>query len=236
MEVLKKCAPLWERKNNKNSECSPLEWDIRGVMGESSVFGEVYLACCKQNCDHVMKIQKVPTRREEGETSSESEIQYLMAEKGIAPKILYSNICGGNSVIIMESLEKTAWEFMEETKDPKIHKKILKKIVEILEKMHSLGYIHGDAHLNNFMLAYDKKEYKKILRKNFGYEDLEFRLYAIDFGKSEISEDFVSDFEKLAIDLIERYEDSEWTLGEEKKYTENIEMVLKKIEKSRNKK
>lgn len=234
MDILKTCIPLKERKTNMK-RCGPQEWEIRGRMGESSVFGQVYLSCCKQKCDSVMKIQPIKSQKGEDETTRESEIQYLMAEKGIGPKIFYSNICNGNSVIIMEALEKTAWEYMKETQDPIENEKVIVQILEILTKMHLLGYVHGDPHLDNFMITFDQKEYKKILGQKIpNFHDLKFQTFAIDFGMSEeISETSLTvreDYEKLVTDLVKRYEDSEWTVGKEGEFSKVIRHVLEKLQ------
>ena len=85
MEILKTCIPLTERKTNA-FECNASEWEISGKVGESSVYGDVYIACCKQNCQRVIKIQKASSKKVAEETSLESDIQVLASENGLAPK------------------------------------------------------------------------------------------------------------------------------------------------------
>ena len=226
-----KCIPLSRRVNNK-STCSLPEWEIKGKIGEDSVYGEVYAACCKADCTHVMKIQKISPKTS---TDQENEMQVIAAEKGMAPPIVDSYVCDNNSIIIMKAMKRTVGDLMKEIFDPKVHLLIVKECVSLIKKFHKMGYIHGDTHLNNFMVDYLQENYLAALPfigkdPMRAYLTLKPEYRFIDFGFSTAStnkEDLREDYIKLFLNLEKLYE----VLPDDKLplYAKGVQMVAKQI-------
>ena len=226
-----KCIPVSRRVNQK-SKCSLNEWEIKGQVGEESMYGDVYAACCKSDCTHVMKIQKIVKG---GTTDQENEMQVLAAERGLAPLVVDSYVCDDNSIIIMKAMKRTVYDLLKEIFDSQVHLLIIKECMSLVKEAHRLGYIHGDTHLNNFMIDYLPENYIKALpyigKNNLkAYRILDPEYKFIDFGYSGPAtslEDLREDYIKMFLHLQRLYEN----LPEEElpSYAKVLEMIATKI-------
>lgn len=72
-------------------------------IGEPSIYGKIYQACCKDDCSYVAKWQKDKKMAKE-----EADIQYLVAKQGLAPHIREILVCDKGTIIIMDALTITA--------------------------------------------------------------------------------------------------------------------------------
>lgn len=256
-----------------NELCEGVYTISQNRIGEKSVFGEVYQACCKKNCDFVAKWQALGGKHKKTKEDilKEVEIQSIASKNKLAPSIQEVWICPEGIIIIMEALKITASRDLktlseqqlydtilyyknvfdkkiketemyvkksdfssikksidkenlgklsfqdlkdirrdinkfcytygveplddiyvigeDSNEDKKIKKDILKSLLDLLKQLHSLGIVHGDTHLNNFM---------KMIGDN--------RYYLIDFGESKINpteQDVKKDFLRLKRDVEE---------------------------------
>lgn len=216
------CKVIKERKTNYPIfQGKERDWEIITRIGESSVYGEVYSVFPKgvdkidSNMGFVMKIQKLDSEKEAKETDTESDAQVFMSDQGLAPKIVDSFRCKDKSFIAMRALNQTIKGLLRDFVDPRVHLIIIERVVEIIKKIHSLGYIHGDSHLGNFMVKYDSMNYADSLDipdPLERFKNIHFNFFAIDFGKTdrltednsyEIREDLIKTF----LDLQKFYDD-----------------------------
>jgi serine/threonine protein kinase len=142
-------------------------WAIKTFLGYGQ-FGDVYEACCKNDCKYVMKIARKSSSEE---LRKEIELQNLAAQAGYAPVIKYAGIRDGStkeystSIIIMEKggipLEKITERFWgkvdkEYFDDQKNYDEILGlyKIINnrFMDLYVNLGIIHVDSHDDNIMI------------------------------------------------------------------------------------
>lgn len=97
------------------------------------------------------------------------------------------------------------YEFIEGTK---AKKEQFSLIIDELRKIHSMGYLHGDSHLDNFIVDKENKVYiidSKFQRNKFGKfgEIFEF-MYLEDSTRSSLDYDKSSIYYKGAL-LLRRY-------------------------------
>ena len=227
-------------------------YTMKDPIGEASVYGKVYTACCDGNCSYVAKWQ--PNSKM---ALNEAKIQYSVAQQGLAPMIREVWVCPEGTIIIMDALSITAKRMLltlgdvqrqtvinkyvniykavlnkypneiglipklmaikseqqlfdirkeinlllcrkyrcqpiediiiteedsKEEKDMKIG--IMNQLIGLLGSLHSMGLVHGDAHLNNFMSKDDK-------------------WYLIDFGLTldDTLKNRMGDYQKIIFDL-----------------------------------
>lgn len=166
----------------KRSSCDSNTWHIAHRTGEESSYGEMWQACCNNDCNYVLKYQTFgrPERYEFGGESYEKvtrksiekeiELQNKIADEGLTVHITDAWFCKNGGVIIMPALENTVRNLIQYVyDDPEIISKIIDKCLYLVKKLHKKGFYHGDTHLNNFMVTKRGKNYK---------------YYFIDFGRS----------------------------------------------------
>lgn len=203
---MENCFPIF-RKKNVRAGCSGKEWVLRGRTGEESVYAKVYGACCKDDCDYVVKVEQFF-----GEPpSNENDFQLIAAELGLGPKIVDSFTCQKTSFIVMEALKQTAMDLIKQYHDPKVHLQIITDCCSVLEKFHSNGYLHGDSHLNNFMVDYTTQNLEKSLGTKDpqrAYVILDPKFFMIDFGHSQVYDETLirEDYIKMFLHLHNYYE------------------------------
>ncbi len=226
---MENCYPVARRVNNRVG-CTGTDWVIQGRVGEESLHAKVYGACCKENCDYVMKIELGSN------TDSENELQIMAAEIGLAPKIVDSFTCNNKSFIVMEALNQTAFDLILRYKDPKVHLSIIDECFSLLKRIHSYGYAHGDSHLNNFMVKYSRENMVKSLEESDpvkSYKALAPKYFLIDFGYSGRIDDVLTareDYIKIYIHLNRHYENT--LLDEELSiYAPVLEKIMREIAK-----
>jgi hypothetical protein len=157
------------------------EWEIKSMVGKG-VGGTAYSSCCNSRCTHVMKVEegmKFPKKREK--FMEEARLSLLFGEAGIGPDIISEYIGENIGIIIMEKLDITLIDIVNKypnSLDKDTLDIIRQKYLTVMNKLHDLGYIHGDIHLGNVMLK---------IRKSNLMEDLKsgnYKLRLIDFGNS----------------------------------------------------
>ena len=138
--------------NNQDiaEKCGQENWLIQNFISNGK-YGSTYVACDKENCSFVLKIQKA-------DTSFYNEVSALtdLQKTGLSPKIYDAWTCKGNGYIIMEKLVKC--ELTEE--------EIYKQIKSITRKLNKNGWLHVDIHSDNFLC---RDNAKKIVMIDFGW-------------------------------------------------------------------
>ena len=188
----------------KNSNCKRGWKILKTELGVGSV-GKTYVACCENKCGYIAKHIVLRTEDEikKGIASdddislkfdNEVNLQIEASEKNLAPKVYDSWKCSHGGVIIMTPMRMTLDTFFEEIikyqddeyhsinlpiiSQIKIYKFVLiltRKLLYQHNKLLELGICHGDLHLQNVMLSFDKKE---------DIFEGKFELKFIDFGQS----------------------------------------------------
>jgi len=149
--------------HNGSTDCGPDTWRIGNQIGAGE-FGTVSMACCNNNCKYVIKTQNI---KSDSNAEAEIEIQNILAQHGIAVPIVDSWRCGSNVVSVMKTLKRTVKQILLETRSEEEFMKSLDAYFDLLNRMHAVGYVHMDTHLDNCMVD-----------ENGDY-------YLIDFGLSE---------------------------------------------------
>ena len=122
---------------------------------------------------------------------NEIEITKKMGEMNIGPKLYDSYICEPNinklsAFMVMEWM--TEGSLGNWLQNNKLTKKQHETIVQKIEKMHKLGYIHADLHDNNILVTKNKSK-------------VEF--FIGDFGLSKTTKDLIKQHEDFDIRHIE---------------------------------
>jgi len=130
-----------------STQCGPTAWKSGKRIGDRSGFGIVRIACCDSDCKYVMKIQPLQDK-----IQHEIKMQQMLAENGIAPPIIDSWICQGNMVIVMPMLKHTLKYVLATAVDKQVFIGALDAYVDLLRRVHALGYWHGDAKSDNCMV------------------------------------------------------------------------------------
>lgn len=151
-------------------------------------YGKVYDLCCGENCSYVLKFQSIDKFKKE----YHNHIQVNKLLPGIAPKILDVRECEDGASIIMEKMDKTLYEVLEEIKNSddddftKLKRKleIQNKLKEMVKIMHYHGIIHNDLHGYNIMCKY--------------INDKEMEWKFIDFGEAKAFNQYHNPFDLLS--------------------------------------
>jgi tRNA A-37 threonylcarbamoyl transferase component Bud32 len=154
-------------------------------MGERSLYGEIWNACCEKDCRYVLKWQKY-TGGDLNKSFIENEIkmQNIFAELNVSIPVTDSWFCDDGGVIIMPALKYTL-RYLLETTDIEFLDDLIYESLGLLDFIHENNYYHGDPHLNNIM------------------SDGE-RLYLIDMGSSNViknEDDYYYDYTVFIDDL-----------------------------------
>lgn len=147
----------------------------------------VYETCEEKNCQYVAKVEKTD---ESKKRENELLCQIKASIHNLAPKIYEIWMCQDKTVFIMDRLVGMS---LGDYFSPKhkvnedMKKEILRKAHEALEKLHSIGIIHGDPHLENFIVVNDK-----INLIDFGD--------AKDFGDRDMRNTMIANTDTLTLD------------------------------------
>ena len=114
----------------------------------------------------------------EKDRNNEVKIYKVMSKHGIAPKIVnekFSKIIGNNTKYFfsMQKYQMTFEQFLKQSPQPTMNilQFVVNKIVKLIEKMHKLGYRHGDLHAQNIVVS--------KVRRN---KTVSYKVKIIDFG------------------------------------------------------
>lgn len=147
------------------------KWVKKEKLGRG-VSGVVYRACCAESCSFVMK-QVKKSHFNKTRFRNEIQIQSLLGEKGLAPRVHYASDSG--RFVIMDALTQNYWDFMKQLMNGpssaaakrKVTLELTSEILSLIRSIHALNITHGDVHGGN------------IMRNSRG------RWYLIDFGLAE---------------------------------------------------
>ncbi len=245
----KVCYPI-EKIVHSTGKCPTDKWYVLNRIGEKSSYGEVWKACCENNCQYVLKfISTERTNRDDDDNYkpftkqdiiNEINLQKKCADLGLCPAIYDSWLCGSGGVIIMPSLQITARRLIiSNMNDIKVLLEILDNIYNLVDKLHKNKLYHGDMHLNNIMI---KASFSGSLEKRLpgtkgprtsgsrGSEFKDDKYYFIDLGSA--SESSIIDKDKERNDYISLYMDLH-NLSDNNPDNENLKIletsILEKI-------
>lgn len=211
-------------------------WEVKRQLGEKSASGQVYLTCCSENCNYVMKqvyFKRSQEQKNEGYVDTEPDaflkevrIQKFAADQNLAPKVYDVFLNKINGAFVMESMKSdtakreiiSIMEDNDKSDDMKEEeiRNILDSIYDLIEHLHSIGVYHGDTHLNNFM------------RRS---KDAESPWLFIDFGIAKI----VNEEKRLNIDELYKddyvrvYSDLEHLSEENRDYYDYLNPMVKEL-------
>lgn len=193
-------------------------WIAEYQIGEKSSSGVIYRTCCRKFCKdnnmrYVMKKVNFGVTTHQNTSSEqiflrEAEFQIRAAEHGLAPKIYQILVGDDAGILIMDMLtgssvrkqiEKILLSKRSHSDKRKIIHNYIYSVVYLINNLHEIGILHGDTHLNNFMIEstkiYDAGDMKII---DFGL--------AQNVGDDKPSSDFITlytDLGKLKNQLLE---------------------------------
>lgn len=146
-----------------------------GEMGHKSAYGVVYHTCCgeEEPCHHITKIVKFRAdhdiQQQQANFHKEVMLQQKVAKAGLAPPIVTSYITPTQGIVVMEKMNKTLLDHMNEyfiyaqlhnLSFPEIERTaqiFAINMGELLIRLHQQGIYHQDAHLNNVMTNRDNR-------------------------------------------------------------------------------
>ena len=195
---------------------------LAGQGGQS----ETWQVCLENDdCEYILKY--VAFKREDGSVikvrgtinddsheilASESfkreiHIQELCSDNGVCPSIIEAWTCKNGGTFVMEKLDESMAELFDKYTSDNVRYMIIAASLGILNKLHSLGIVHGDAHGGNIMVKSNPMTEKEIyagfirrpskLTETHIYHNQRYKYYLIDMGRSYITddrEDYLEDF------------------------------------------
>ena len=143
------------------------DWELHDKIAEG-MSGDIYSACCKDDCKYILKWQKFGGG-EVGENTFKNEIKYqnIFADLGFSVPVVESYICEEGAFLIMPALDITLLTILRESNIEDVKAAVLEAL-DLIENLHEKGYYHGDTHLGNIM-------YGENMRDN-----MQDKLYLID--------------------------------------------------------
>lgn len=170
-------------------------WKIKDSFGKGGK-ATTYGACCEDDCKYVAK-----HITENTDLKKEVEIQNMAHRYNLAPKIIDYWECSHVGVIIMEAMTMTFESLIKYLylKNPAVLYPLFVDLLKQFSKLRSLKICHGDLHLSNIMVEYNKLE--DVYRGKFSIK-------FIDFGdsKKDMEDDTCFDFMALyrSLELLKR--------------------------------
>ena len=199
------CVALKKLSISSKTNCS---WEVSSEISSGTSYGIVYQACCQKDCRYILKYQKFNLTDEmrpyitANTIKNEVEMQNRAAEYDLAPIIYDSWLCDDGGVIIMAPMKKPVSLLLEIYKTLQVRKEIIGAVFNIIEKLHSIGINHGDVHLDNIMVTYDKlppsstNEMKEYLDHDYVYKFIDFGV-AEDLKEKEKYKQMIGDYSKV---------------------------------------
>ena len=215
-------------------------WRVVAPIGEPSMYGTVSTACCGTECDYVIKKQIYSpgnsmmheiTRKT---IQHEATMQYECAKHNLCLPVVdiwYDDEAGYIMTKVLsitvgtylEKLNDFAGELKEASKgtfsasdiDDKcitpLKRRIVGQCLGLLSELHRVGYTHGDAHLNNFMIEIigEDKITPAVLSKRTSLSEKfsllamsVFRVVFIDMGETTKLSDSKTPESNIATDFV----------------------------------
>ena len=178
---MKICYPITEKIVDKTC---PENWKFYEEIGEEGNYGQIYGACCKKDCNYILKYLPYENDNTTVMILKEIELQTKCSSIGLCPKVEDAWLCKEGGAIVMERFETTVANLLVQYKTDKVRNLILANVVSLLDKLHKNGVYHGDAHLNNFMVKANKRDKTNYLDEYETYSSKDYSYYVIDCGKS----------------------------------------------------
>jgi len=188
------CEILYGRSDIKSVNGLSLPRDFAGVVRKScdsswvkkhkigqGCYGSVYVVCKKDNCNYVLKIQKL----NQGEFYNEVSFLTMLQDTDYVPKLYDAWECDGKGYVVIERLYKTS-KLTRKQKHSRL-KKILKNlhsrgIAHLDIKEDNVMYKDGKVKLVDFGLAYKFKPGEVAYRKGI----FPFKYYGpLDFNEAK---------------------------------------------------
>lgn len=167
------CIPVKEKKKNK--------WKINEEFAlGAGQYGTVFAACKHAVCKYVMKVIPFTSKYSFKDFNKEVEMQKEIASIGLTIPVEDSWKCPKKlGVIVMKSLDMTVRSFFLEAPEEDIDE-VFKGIETLIDKLHTLGYYHGDNHFGNIMMKSVENAGENTVVTSLGT----YKLYLIDMGKA----------------------------------------------------
>ena len=197
------CYPVRKKVISTDDSCISEKWELLEKVGEKGTYGDVWSVCCKTDCNHVLKFLAYDNGNSYEDIIKEIEIQNKCSHLNLCPKIQDAWLCDQGGAIVMDLYEMTIEQLLFKYTALEDRIFIIRKVLELVEKLHSHGIYHGDLHLNNIMV--EKLDPFENTLDNYLF-------YFIDFGKgyyilgdsSKIINDY-SDIGAHLQDLMDEY-------------------------------
>lgn len=141
------------------SNCDAQTWLAQTRVGEHIHAGEMWKACCQENCNFVIKYQNITNPYEENKIHNEIRTQYELAMLGLTPGITSAWACSKGIAFVMPALKLTVRRLIIDSDDSSSVRNILSKVFGMVTKLHAHGYYHGNLHMNNIMIDSKNKYY-----------------------------------------------------------------------------
>ena len=160
---------------------TPLEdcdWKLSYEIGRGED-ATVYLACCDDVCNYVVKVIGARSSNFFSKVSREISIHEKFSNLGVAPRLIDAYICQKEASLVMEKKDMSVKQYvtllLQHEVDSEIILTILDEIeaeaIRLLRITHNAKLVHDDLHTNNIMIDVS--------------DDLEWHnVQFIDFGKS----------------------------------------------------
>ena len=157
----------------------PTGWIEKECIG-SGAYSTIWEVCCGDNCNFVLKRNKPGIKTD---LKKEAAILVKCANAGLCPKVYYSS----ETEFIMDRLDFPVSKLFEQYDDPIVNELIVKSLFDLLDRLHQIGLIHGDLHLENIMV----KDGNPGLKEDLPISDLEryrqhdYSYYFVDLSGDE---------------------------------------------------
>jgi tRNA A-37 threonylcarbamoyl transferase component Bud32 len=191
MLKMKKCSPVLRYYPVKEEHgewvlIEPEEDEGSGKEEEGSAFGEIYQACNGDDCEYIMKYQEFEYGRNSKEKITEEDflkevdLQNQISMYGLTIPVVDSWICKDGCSIVMKKLKCDLIQLLDQYSNRSVIKEILYESISLIQKLHILGYYHGDLHLGNIMVDYENID--GVEDELETYRMRKHKFYLIDFG------------------------------------------------------
>ena len=158
-------VPLARNSSKSIKQACLRGYELKRMIGEGG-WGTVSKACLKDDCNYAVKLINLSTRNSSKDFKRESELGKKMSQAGLGPKFYDYWHCDDVGFIITDR-----WD-SELSKSAVLSNKLLKKLWQQIEKMHSIGLVHGDLLPKNILVKLNKNQHiTDITMADFGVMD-----------------------------------------------------------------
>jgi tRNA A-37 threonylcarbamoyl transferase component Bud32 len=171
----------------EDNDCTVLKdkpkrvFTVRSNVIDKGSTSDIYETCEKDECHYIAKVIKKIKDSKEPNFLNEALCQIKAAKLGLAAMIYEVWNCKDTIMLIMDKIPGETLEIYlsKTTIDDNTKRHIVQKAFMALDELHQIGMIHGDSHMNNFMV-----EGNDIFFIDFGDSILVHTLsFKVDFKK-----------------------------------------------------